>query len=249
MKLYGVIRVDQIADAKRKSVVPTSKGQKDTRNYFTYKWHWIVKPKVLKKATKFDYSVETVLSNLCIDVKKFKYGLIKDGRLMTGDVSDADYDKYWVFHSGEMVDQAGGGNCYDMVEYEAGYLEAFGVAYKKYFINATNLKNQTLGTHTICVVPHNGKFIYIEQAFKRVVDEWGYERKKEFDKLNDVFEYVAECMADYHGQPIDFGVWDYTTADIDYGTPIKNFQEWIMTKCKMIYDGEVENPASTKEES
>ena len=236
MKLYGVIRVDQIADAKRKSVVPTSKGQKDTRNYFTYKWHWIVKPKVLKKATKFDYSVETVLSNLCIDVKKFKYGLIKDGRLMTGNVSDADYDKYWVFHSGEMVDQAGGGNCYDMVEYEAGYLETFGVAYKKYFINATNLKNQTLGTHTICVVPHNGKFIYIEQAFKRVVDEWGYERKKEFDKLNDVFEYVAECMADYHGQPIDFGVWDYTTADIDYGTPIKNFQEWIMTKCKMIYD-------------
>lgn len=249
MKLYGVIRVDQIADAKRKSVVPTSKGQKDTRNYFTYKWHWIVKPKVLKKATKFDYSVETVLSNLCIDVKKFKYGLIKDGRLMTGNVSDADYDKYWVFHSGEMVDQAGGGNCYDMVEYEAGYLETFGVAYKKYFINATNLKNQTLGTHTICVVPHNGKFIYIEQAFKRVVDEWGYERKKEFDKLNDVFEYVAECMADYHGQPIDFGVWDYTTADIDYGTPIKNFQEWIMTKCKMIYDGEVENPASKKEES
>lgn len=249
MKLYGVIRVDQIADAKRKSVVPTSKGQKDTRNYFTYKWHWIVKPKVLKKATKFDYSVETVLSNLCIDVKKFKYGLIKDGRLMTGNVSDADYDKYWVFHSGEMVDQAGGGNCYDMVEYEAGYLEAFGVAYKKYFINATNLKNQTLGTHTICVVPHNGKFIYIEQAFKRVVDEWGYERKKEFDKLNDVFDYVAECMSDYHGQPIDFGVWDYTTADIDYGTPIKNFQEWIMTKCKMIYDGEVENPASKKEES
>ena len=147
-----------------------------------------------------------------------------------------------------MVDQAGGGNCYDMVEYEAGYLEAFGVAYKKYFINATNLKNQTLGTHTICVVPHNGKFIYIEQAFKRVVDEWGYERKKEFDKLNDVFEYVAECMADYHGQPIDFGVWDYTTADIDYGTPIKNFQEWIMTKCKMVYDGEVKNPTVKKED-
>ena len=124
MKLYGVIRVDQIADAKRKSVVPTSKGQKDTRNYFTYKWHWVVKPKVLKKATKFDYSPERVIDDLCIDIKKFKYGLIKDGRLMTGNVSDADYDKYWVFHSGEEVDQAGGGNCYDMVEYEAGYLEA-----------------------------------------------------------------------------------------------------------------------------
>ena len=248
MKLYGVIRVDQIADAKRKAVVPTSKGQKDTRNYFTYKWHWVVKPKVLKKATKFDYSPERVIDDLCVDVKKFKYGLIKDGRLMTGNVSDADYDKYWVFHSGEEVDRAGGGNCYDMVEYEAGYLEAFGVAYKKYFMNFTDTKNtKTINTHTICVVPHNGKFIYIEQAFKRVVDEWGYERKKEFDKLNDVFEYVAEVSAEYDNQDLNYGVWDYTDAEIDYGTPIKNFQDWIMTKCKMIHDGEASKPKSTKE--
>lgn len=239
MKLYGVIRVDQIADAKRKSVVPTSKGQKDTRNYFTYKWHWVVKPKVLKKATKFDYSPERVIDDLCIDIKKFKYGLIKDGRLMTGNVSDADYDKYWVFHSGETVDQAGGGNCYDMVEYEAGYLEAFGVAYKKYFMNFTDTKNtKTLNTHTICVVPHDGKFIYIEQAFKRVVDEWGYERKKVFDKLTDIFEYVAEVSAECENQDINYGVWDYTDAEIDYGTPIKNFQEWIFNNCTMIHDGE-----------
>lgn len=242
MKLYGVIRVDQIADAKRKSVVPTSKGQKDTRNYFTYRWHWVVKPKVVKKATKFDYSTERVIDDLCNDIKKFKYGLIRDGRLMTGNVSDADYNKYWVFHSGETVDQAGGGNCYDMVEYEAGYLDAFGVAYKKYYMNFTDTKNtKTLNTHTICVVPHNGKFIYIEQAFKRVVDEWGNERKKEFDKLTDIFEYVAEVSAEYHNQDINYGVWDYTDAEIDYGTPIKNFMEWIMTQCKMIHDGETKS--------
>ena len=248
MKLYGVIRVDQIADAKRKSVVPTSKGQKDKRNYFTYKWHWVVKPKVLKKATKFDYSPERVIDDICVDVKKFKYGLIKDGRLMTGNVSDADYDKYWVFHSGETVDQAGGGNCYDMVEYEAGYLDAFGVPYKKYFMNFTDTKNtKTVNTHTICVVPHNGKFIYIEQAFKRVVDEWGYERKKVFDKLIDIFEYVAEVTAEYENQDLNYGVWDYTNAEIDYGTPIKNFQEWIMSKCKMIHDGEAKMNGITEE--
>lgn len=248
MKLYGVIRVDQIADAKRKAVVPTSKGQKDKRNYFTYKWHWVVKPKVLKKATKFDYSPERVIDDLCVDVKKFKYGLIKDGRLMTGNVSDADYDKYWVFHSGETVDQAGGGNCYDMVEYEAGYLDAFGVPYKKYYMNFTDTKNtKTINTHTICVVPHNGKFIYIEQAFKRIVDEWGYERKKVFDKLTDIFEYVAEVTAEYENQDLNYGVWDYTNAEIDYGTPIKNFMEWIMSKCKMIHDGEATKPKPTKE--
>ena len=240
MKLYGVIKVDQVSDANRKAVVPTSKGQKDTRNYFTYKWHWVVKPKVLKKATKFDYSVETVLSNLCIDIKKFKYGLIRDGRLQTGNVSDADYERYWVFHSGEEVDRAGGGNCYDMVEYEAGYLEAYGVTYKKYFMNFTKPDGKTVvNTHTICVVPHDGKYIYIEQAFKRVIDEWGSERQKTFETLDDLFYYVAEVSAEYNNQDLNFGVWDYTNEKIDYGTPIKNFQDWIFKKCKMVQDGEV----------
>ncbi|MBO4736442.1 MAG: GNAT family N-acetyltransferase [Paludibacteraceae bacterium] len=237
MKLYGVIRVDQVSNVKRKSVVPTSKGEKGDRNYFTYKWHWVVKPKVLAKATKFDYSPENVIADLCIDLKKFKYGLIKDGKLQTGNVSESDYNKYWVFHSGQEVDEAGGGNCYDMVEYEAGYLEAFGVAYKKYFMSFTDKKNKMLGTHTICVVPLNGKYIYIEQAFKRVTDEWGYERQKTFDKLNDIFDYVAECMADYERQSGNFGVWDYTSTKIDYGTPIKEFMQTIMSG-KMIYDGE-----------
>lgn len=250
MKLYGVIRVDQVSKMKRKSVVPTASGVKDKRNYYTYKWHWVVKPKVLDKATKFNYSVERVLGDLCIDIKKFRYGLIKDGRLMTGNVSDKDYDKYWVFHSGQTVDEAGGGNCYDMVEYEAGYLDAFGVPYKKYFINCTTIKgkDKPIPTHTICVVPHDGKFIYIEQAFKRVVDEWGYERKKTFDKLNDIFDYVAECIADYENQDVNFGVWDYTDAKIDYGTPMKNFLDWIFNHCKMIYDGATSTKKSVTKE-
>ena len=247
MKLYGVIRVDQVSNVKRKPVVPTSKGEKGDRNYFTYKWHWVVKPKVLAKATKFDYSPENVIADLCIDLKKFKYGLIRNGRLQSGDVSESDYEKYWVFHSGQEVDEAGGGNCYDMVEYEAGYLEAFGVAYKKYFMSFTDKKNEMLGTHTICVVPLNGKYIYIEQAFKRVTDEWGYERQKTFDKLNGIFDYVAECMADYEGKSGNFGVWDYTNTKIDYGTPIKEFMQTIMSG-KMIYDGEADPPNNIKEE-
>ena len=159
---------------------------------------------------------------------------------MTGNVSDADYDKYWVFHSAEEVDQAGGGNCYDMVEYEAGYLEAYGVTYKKYFMSFTKPDGKTMvNTHTICVVPHDGKYIYIEQAFKRVIDEWGHERQKTFETLDDLFYYVAEVSAEYDNQDLNFGVWDYTDEKIDYGTPIKNFQDWIFKKCKMVQDGEV----------
>ena len=241
MKLYGVIRVDQVSNAKRKAVVPTASGKKDTRNYFTYKWHWVVKPRVLNKATKFDYSPERVIDDLCIDIKKFKYGLIRDGKVNTS-ASEKEYEKYWVFHTGEEVDQAGGGLCYDMVEYEAGYLEAFGVPYKKYFMSSTRPGDENAETHTFVVVPLDGKFIYIEQAFKRVVDEWGHDRQKSFDKLSDLFDYVAECSADFYNSDLNFGVWDYTDEQFSAGTPLHDFQNWIYKKCKMIYDGEVSNP-------
>ena len=248
MKLYGVIQVDQVSDMKRKKAVPNAKNEKHTRPYFTFKWHWVVPPKVLEKSTKFEYSIDKVAMWLSNDLKKFKYGLIKNGRLQTGNVSESDYQKYWVYHSGEEVDQAGGGNCWDYVEYEAGFLKAYGVPYKKYFMNFTKTDGKTtVNTHTICVVPYEGKFIYIEGAFKRITSEWGHEWRRTFDSLKEIFQYVAEVSAEYDNQDLNYGVWDYTDAKIDYGTPADDFCKWIMTKCRMIYDGEAKKPTVKKE--
>ena len=247
MKLYGTIRVDQIKRMTRKQTTPNAKNEKNDRSYFTFKWHWIVPPKVLEKSTQFEYSIDKVVQWLSNDIKRFKYGLIRDGRLQTGNVSDAEYDKYWVFHSGQEVDEAGGGNCYDYVEYEAGYLTAYGIPYQKYFMSFTTKKNQPIVTHTICVVPYEGKFIYIEGAYKRITSEWGHMRRKTFDKLHDIFDYIAECVADDESKDINFGVWDYTKTKIDYGTPIKEFMNLIFKHCDMIYDGEASKPKTVKE--
>lgn len=247
MKLYGTIRVDQIKRVSRKQTTPNAKNEKNDRSYFTFKWHWIVPPKVLEKSTKFEYSTDKVAQWLSNDIKRFKYGLIRNGRLQTGNISDAEYDKYWVFHSGQEVDEAGGGNCYDYVEYEAGYLSAYGIPYQKYFMSFTTKKNQPIVTHTICVVPYEGKFIYIEGAYQRITSEWGHMRRKTFDKLNDIFDYIAECVADDESKDINFGVWDYTKTKIDYGTPIKEFMNLIFKHCDMIYDGEASKPKTVKE--
>ncbi len=248
MKLYGTIRVDQVSAMKMKSTVKNAKNEKHHRRYFTFKWHWIVPPSVLEKSTRFDYSTDKIVEWLSNDLKKFKYGLIRNGRLMTGNVSDADYNKYWVYHSAQEVDEAGGGNCYDMVEYEANYLKSYGVSYKTYFMSFTTTTNKPINTHTICVVPYEGKFIYIEQAFKRVTDEWGHMRRRTFDTLNEIFQYVAECAADAEDKKqINFGVWDYTNEKIDYGTPIQEFMKWIYTHTKMIYDGTAKPFKPTKE--
>ena len=247
MKLYGVIEIDSVTNVKRKQNVPTASGKTSTRPYYKYKWHWLVKPKVLKKGTKFDYSVPRVIENLCMELPKFRYGLIRDGRLQSGNVSESDYNKYWVVHTPEEIDEAGGGNCYDMVEYEAGYLDSYGIECNKYYVALVqNKPKYRCDTHTFIVVKNDGKYIYIEQAFKRVVDEIG--NSKEFDKLEDVFKYVIECMCEYADKS-DWEyetIWDYTDIKFKKGTPMENFTNYITTNGDIVYEGKVNDKSDNK---
>jgi hypothetical protein len=247
MKLYGVIEIDSVTNVKRKQNVPTASGKTSTRPYYKYKWHWLVKPKVLKKSTKFDYSVPRVIENLCMELPKFKYGLIRDGRLQSGNVSESDYNKYWVVHTPEEIDEAGGGNCYDMVEYEAGYLDSYGIECNKYYVALVqNKPKYRCDTHTFIVVKNDGKYIYIEQVFKRVVDEIG--NSKEFDKLEDVFKYVIECMCEYADKS-DWEyetIWDYTDIKFKKGTPMENFTNYITTNGDIVYEGKVNDKSDNK---
>lgn len=242
LKLYGAIRIDQVKNVKRVKTVPTQSGKTDTRPYYKYKWHWLIKPKVLDK-TPYHYDTMTVCERLEMDIGRLRYGLLVDGHLNTK-ATDVDFNRDWTFHSADEVDRAGGGNCFDFVEYEAHYLESYGVSYKKYFFTATTDDNKLIGTHTIVVVPHDGKFVYIEGAFKRVVDDMGNLRT--FDKLDDIFEYVAECLADYENRNINYGVFDYTDETFKKGTPIQNFIDYIITNCDMVHDGHASKPKSNK---
>jgi ribosomal protein S18 acetylase RimI-like enzyme len=228
LKLYGVIRIDQWKKQHRKSTVPNVKNDKDTRPYYTIKWHWLVKPKVVASTEKsqYKYDTSTVCRNLGIDLKKFKYGLIRDGRLITHDITAEDYEKYWRYHTGKEVDEAGGGNCYDMVEYEGGYLDAYGIPYKKYYLAPTY--DDKYSSHTFIVVPNNGKFIYIEKAFKMVSDQFE-NNKKEFDSLDDVFDFLLENICEYERlTTLNYIIIDYTDIEFKSGTDIKHFRDYIL---------------------
>ena len=233
MKLFGIIEIDSYKRAKMVSNVKNNKGERSQKRYYIFKWHWLVNPKIFDDKNRPKYDTKSVITNLCYDLSRFKYGLIKNGRLDTN-ASNSDYNKYWVMHTGEEVDQAGGGICWDMVEYEAGYLEAYGIPCKKYFI-ACQYRNK-YSTHTFVVVENNGKYIYIECAFKRVVDEIGY--SKEFDNLNDIFDYVLECMCEQDNVPeFEYGIFDYTDATPTIGTNMQNFQKYIADNGKLVREG------------
>ena len=233
MRLYGVIQLDQVKKIKRKKTVPTNSGKSEQRAYFDIKYHWVIPPKVAKTSTA-KYDPMTVCKNLASELAPYKYGLIKDGKLDTK-ASDSDYNK-WRLSSPEEFEKAGGGNCYDFTEWEAGYLDAYGVKFNKYYISST-YKNK-FATHSFIVVPNDGKFIYIERAFERVYNE--IDGMKVFDKLDDIFKYILETMCEFENVPeLNYIILEYSDATPKVGTPMKQFQEYIVTNGKEVSSGTI----------
>lgn len=222
LKQYGVIHVDQVKASDRKKTVATSENVKGDRRYYTFKWHWLVKPKVIKDIP-YDYSKHETCENLEEELWRFGYGLIKDGKLMKGDVSEKDWYKYWRLADPEEFEQAKGGNCYDYVEWESGYLEAFGHDCNKVFIQSSTGNN-----HAFIYVKDGSKYIFIDGAFNKI-DKTTH-IMKEFDSLNKCFKYITDAIKKYEkNDSITFTFYDYTKEDMKPGTPMKEFEEWIIS--------------------
>lgn len=227
LKQYGVIHVDQVKASDRKKTVATSDNVKGDRRYYTFKWHWLVKPKVLKDIP-YDYSKHETCENLEEELWRFGYGLIKDGKLMKGNISEKDWYKYWRLADPEEFEQAKGGNCYDYVEWESGYLDAFGHDCNKIFI-----KSSTGNNHAFIYVKDESKYIFIDGAFNKI-DKTTH-IMKDFDSLDKCFKYITDAIKKYEkNDSISFTFYDYTKEDMKPGTPMKEFEEWIISHGKTI---------------
>lgn len=227
LKQYGVIHVDQVKASDRKKTVATSDNVKGDRRYYTFKWHWLVKPKVLKDIP-YNYSKHETCENLEEELWRFGYGLIKDGKLMKGNISEKDWYKYWRLADPEDFEQAKGGNCYDYVEWESGYLDAFGHDCNKIFI-----KSSTGNNHAFIYVKDDSKYIFIDGAFNKI-DKTTH-IMKEFDSLDKCFKYITDAIKKYEkNDSISFTFYDYTKEDMKPGTPMKEFEEWIISHGKTV---------------
>ena len=59
LKQYGIIHVDQVSDKHTKKTVPTTTGFVGHRYRYDFKYHWLVKPKVIADLP-YDYSPKSV---------------------------------------------------------------------------------------------------------------------------------------------------------------------------------------------
>lgn len=219
LKQYGIIRIDSVTDKSRKKAVPTTLGEAKKRNVYDFKWHWLVKPKVLKDVP-YDYSPLEVCKDMVADLESYKYGIPENGKIVKG--SSNDYDTKWKLQSPEEFEKNGGGICFDFVEFEEGYLDAYGIKCKKYYMS-TNLPDGDC--HTFIIVDDNkGGLVYPESSFDAMAGTHQAKSKEEifkmvangFWKMNDNVNKVNE---------IKYYVWEYN-GHPKYGSNIKQCMEY-----------------------
>ena len=239
LKQYGIIRIDSVTNTNRKKTVPTTLGESEKRNVYNFKWHWLVRPSVIKDLP-YDYSPIAVCNNMEDDISGFKYGLGYNGSIHHG--SSKEYDEKYRLESPEEFEKNGGGICYDFVEWQAGYLEAYGYTCRKFFIS-TDTKD--MDTHTFILVDDgNGKFIYPEAAFKLLE---GNHIVKFIDEAIDMIMRKVWDINDNKSKydKIKYYVWEYKDHP-PYGSDMKTCHEYF-TKGEPFYEGMIKNPHKRKE--
>ena len=252
VKFYGSIKIDKVKDNGRKHKVLTRHGfEKESDNpmdnyigRFTYKWHWLIHPSILKQGEKYEKSEKKaqspmeVCKDIALELKNFKYGIVKDGKLSTNN-SIEDYNKYYKFMTLDEFEKYRGGICYDYVEWEESYLKDHGKSYKKYYLYADTKYNDT---HTFVLVKNDKGFIYIESAFKPI--EGVYPVKN----LQEALDIITKAMFKMNGNDkldsFKYYVWEYK-GHPEYGSSIKQCDEFY-TKGEPIFEGIAINPKKSK---
>lgn len=220
MKQYGIIRIDSVSDKSRKNAVPSTKGESKRRNVYNFKWHWLVKPKVLKDVA-YDYSPMGVCKDMADELYGFKWGLAENGSVRNA--SPQEFNTKYHLQSPEEFEKNHGGICYDFVEWEAGYLEAYGYTCRKFYISAETPGHDT---HTFILVDDGkGGFIYPEGAFKLM--EGVYEVKSPEEAALKVMDKIFDVSdANKKLKEIKYYVWEYKDHP-PYGSDMETCQKYF----------------------
>jgi hypothetical protein len=238
LKQYGIIRIDSVTDKSRKKAVPTTLGESKKRNVYDFKWHWLVKPKVLKDVP-YDYSPLEVCKDMVADLERYKYGIPENGKIVKG--SSKDYDTKWKLQSPEEFEKNGGGICFDFVEFEEGYLDAYGIKCKKYYMS-TNLPDGDC--HTFIIVDDNkGGLVYPESSFDAMAGTHQAKSKEEIFKMVANGFWKMNDNANKFNE-IKYYVWEYN-GHPKYGSNIKQCMEYY-SKGEPIFEAYTLKPGKSK---
>lgn len=229
LKQYGIIHVDQVNNVVKKKTVPMLNGKSGERNKYNIKWHWLVKPKVLKNVP-YIYTAKSVCEDMLMDMSEFKYGLPYGGKIISG--SSEDFDKKYKLQSPDEFEKTGGGICYDFVEWQERYLDWYGHTCTKYFISTDTKDNDT---HTFMLIEDgNGGFVYPEVAF-------GIMKGVHLVKsLEEALQLITKNMFKINGNDkkyteIKYYVWKYV-GHPKYGSNMIECHKFF-TRGEPIYEG------------
>ena len=227
LKQYGIIRIDQVSSKSVKNTVPTTTGFQGHRYKYSFKWHWLVKPKVIADVP-YDYSPMGVCKDMVDEAYNFKYGLGYDGSVHKA--TSEEYDTKYRLESPEEFEKNGGGICFDFVEWMDGYLAAYGYSCKKYFISTESDDNMT---HTFLLVDDGkGGYIYPEASFDPLqgVHEVKYPEQA-------VAKIMEEIYKIHDKKPIKYYAWEYS-GHPPYGSGMETCMKYF-SKGEPFHEGTI----------
>ena len=227
LKQYGIIRVDQVSSKSVKNTVPTTTGFQGHRYKYSFKWHWLVKPKVIADVP-YDYSPMGVCKDMVDEAYNFKYGLGYDGSVHKA--TPEEYDTKYRLESPEEFEKNGGGICFDFVEWMDGYLAAYGYPCKKYYISTDSDDNMT---HTFLLVEDGkGGYIYPESSFEPL--QGVHEVKSPEEAVAKIMEEIYKI---HDKKPIKYYVWEYS-GHPPYGSDIETCMKYF-SKGEPFHEGTI----------
>ena len=185
----------------------------------------------IKEDVTADFKDDELLSVL----KNSKYGVAYRGKLITNP-SEHDYMYKWHCLSPDEFINAGGGVCYDFVEWESDYLKKHQIPFKKFHISYhISFDKADVGkdaaTHSICVAIVNSKYVYIEGSSKKLAKSIGY--VKEFNSINELINFAVKHTT-HEPEQSNLIIIDYTNVGNLIGLNLFDYQNRIFSDGKVI---------------
>lgn len=190
-------------------------------------------------------STLSVMKNLYQHIKDFKYGILVDGELRTGNAEW--WDKNFHLLTPSEVEKYHGGTCWDIVEYCRDYLSKEGVEFEQYYISTDTPPN--FDTHTFIVGKENGKYIYLEQSFEAISKQ--IDGVKVFDTIHEIIKMITTEMFN-HNDNNRFDEFEYDVRSFEkhppYGCSSEEYMNWMERNGLKVEHG-IAKPEEVIEES
>lgn len=188
---------------------------------------------------RYDASIDKDVMKVCKELhsklEECDYGIPKKDHKIkhVKDIGDDDFQTHYHFLSPKEFEQYQCGVCWDYVEWSRQFLDEHHIRSRCFYIITETPPNYD--THTFIVAESNGKYIWIESAFKKLSGI------RVYDNIKDIVKIITWKMFDVSKRAkkmhqFKYSVLEYGEQHPPYGCTCEAYMDWMAEHGKFIFD-------------